>query len=85
MPNITVTDTELICDAVRLAYTDGQLDYAKKKVAELEKAYPNQFGVLNLRYILARRGGDPVEIAKAKKKAYAPKGEAFVHNRWALK
>lgn len=85
MPNITVTDTELICDAVRLAYTEGQLDYAKKKVAELEKAYPNQFGVLNLRYILARRGGDPAEIAEAKKKAYAPKGEAFVHNRWALK
>ena len=50
----------------------------------MESDFPESFVVKNLRYVLARRSGDPEKIRAALERAYAPSGESYLHNRWSL-
>lgn len=85
-PYIEQTETMAICDAIRLAYNTETLPLAKKYLDDLQRDFPENFGVKNLSYIIARQSGDKEAAGQARKAAYAPfSGEAILHNRWALK
>lgn len=84
-PFIEQTETMAVCDAIRLAYTPGMLQMAKKRLSELQHDFPDNFLVKNLNYIIARIEGDPARMEIARKSAYAPQsGEPLLHNRWAI-
>lgn len=82
-PAIGQMDTMQVADAILSAY-DGDLKSARRVLAELEKDNPNRFLVKNLAVVIARRSGDRRAYEKAWREAYAPDGESFIHNRWAL-
>lgn len=84
-PRIGTTELIELSEVARLAYTDGQLDEAKRKLKELEKDCSENFLFRNLRYVLARRGGNPQDIREALRSAYSPSNEAVLHNSWALR
>lgn len=84
-PRIETTELIELSEVARLAYTDGQLDEARRKLKELEKDHSSSFLFRNLRYVLARRGGDPKEIKAALESAYTASRDAVLNNKWALR
>ena len=84
-PSVTTSTHYLIAEAVRLAYTDDCLELAREKLGDLEGRYgmSDNIGVRNLRYVIARRGGNPAEIAAARANLYVKDGDSAAHNRWA--
>lgn len=83
-PLIGDLDVMRFSDVVRLAYKEGQLEEARSQLRQLEKEFPESFIMRNVRYLLARRGGDEAEIERMRKAAYSPNGDSYLHNRWAL-
>ena len=67
-------------DIIRLAYTDGQLELAKKKFQAADRAFKDNAVKRNVRYILARRSGEKFPI----KDLYIPDSKSFMKNRWAI-
>ena len=84
-PFIENLDTLRYSDIVRSAYSDYALNYAEKCFKEIEAEFPDSFIMKDIRYLLARRSGDQQRIKDAIRNAYAPVGESYLKNRWALK
>ena len=68
-------------DIIRLAYTDGQLELAKKKFQAADRAFGDNAVKRNVRYILARRSGEKFPI----KDLYIPDSKSYLKNRWAVR
>lgn len=84
-PQQVETTTARYAEIIRLAYTDGQLDRARKELEKLAKIVPDDYALRNLRYIIAVRGGNAEEIASARQQAYSPTGDPYCANRWSLR
>ena len=84
-PFVATLDTIRYSDIVRDAFDPRCIKCAEKSFQEIEKEFPESFMMKNIRYLLARRSGDATRIKEAIRTAYAPVGESYLKNRWALK
>ena len=84
-PHVSTLDTLRYSDIVRDAFDPRCIKCAEKAFQEIEKEFPESFMMKNIRYLLARRSGDATRIKEAIRTAYAPVGESYLKNRWALK
>ena len=75
----------LFADAIRLAYKDGLLDEAEKKLAKIRELKPNNFMTLDIAHLIARRSGDAKRIAETRAACTNAVGEVYCLNRWARK
>ena len=75
----------LFAEAIRLAYKDGLLDEAEKKLAKIQELKPNNFMTLDIAHLIARRSGDAGRIAETREACTNVVGETYCLNRWASK
>jgi len=78
------TSSYMICEAIRLAYTEGQLEAARELYERVRRLDDNSYAARNLRYIIARRSGDAEETAAALRDCYVRNPKMSCWNRWAL-